>query len=427
MKRGLVSILMMIVFLACGREKESIEEKREVKPVKTVELVRRSIKREVVGNSDILPMNKVSQITKPGGEVVEIRHKNGDLVAKGDLVVKIYNEEVISRYERARAEYINREAQMERRKKFAEKERRRDLQEAKASYIQSVEELSAAEKRWQEGQINYERNSQLYTEGLISEIEFLQLESSYQEAKSNYTSLKNGGVDEKKDKYELAAYRIKEREWEYDIREAVSAYELALAEYNAAKKDYDDLEVRARIEGHVADMDLDLYDEIEENMHLFDILDTQVVRVETTVAGSDISHIALEDQVEVWVEDLDEGYTGRVYEINPQADTATRRFPVKVAIENPQERLKSGMYARVTMKSAGAQGLVVPKEAVMIRELVEYVAVVRDDVAKVAAVSTGISEGDMVEIRGEEIEDGDRIVVRGQYLLEDGDRVREVE
>ena len=372
-------------------------------------------------------MNKVSQITKPGGEVVEIRHKNGDQVAKGDLVVKIYNEEVISRYERARAEYINREAQMERRKKFAEKERRRDLQEAKASYIQSVEELSAAEKRWQEGQINYERNSQLYTEGLISEIEFLQLESSYQEAKSNYTSLKNGGVDEKKDKYELAAYRIKEREWEYDIREAVSAYELALAEYNAAKKDYDDLEVRARIEGHVADMDLDLYDEIEENMHLFDILDTQVVRVETTVAGSDISHIALEDQVEVWVEDLDEGYTGRVYEINPQADTATRRFPVKVAIENPQERLKSGMYARVTMKSAGAQGLVVPKEAVMIRELVEYVAVVRDDVAKVAAVSTGISEGDMVEIRGEEIEDGDRIVVRGQYLLEDGDRVREVE
>ena len=301
MKRGLVSILMVIVILACGREKESIEEKREVKPVKTVELVRRSIKKEVVGNSDILPMNKVSQITKPGGEVVEIRHKNGDQVAKGDLVVKIYNEEVISRYERARAEYINREAQMERRKKFAEKERRRDLQEAKASYIQSVEELSAAEKRWQEGQINYERNSQLYTEGLISEIEFLQLESSYQEAKSNYTSLKNGGVDEKKDKYELAAYRIKEREWEYDIREAVSAYELALAEYNAAKKDYDDLEVRARIEGHVADMDLDLYDEIEENMHLFDILDTQVVRVETTVAGSDISHIALEDQVELWV------------------------------------------------------------------------------------------------------------------------------
>ncbi len=427
MKRGIVSILVMIVLLACGRERESIEEKQEVKPVKTVELIRRSIKKEVVGNSDILPMNRVTQITKPGGEVVEIGYKNGDLVSKGDLVIRIYNEEVISRYERARAENINREAQMERRKKFAERERRRDLQEAKAAYIQAREELSAAEKRWQEGQINYERNSQLYREGLISEIEFLQLESSYQEAKATYTSLKSGGVAEKRDKYELAAYRVREREWEYDIREAVSAYELALAEYNAAKKDYDDLEIRARIDGRVANMDLDLYDEIDENIPLFDILDTQMVRVETTVAGSDISHIELEDQVEVWVEALEESYTGKVYEINPQADTATRRFPVKVAIENTNGRLKSGMYAKVIMKSVTAQGLVVPKEAVMIRELVEYIAVVRDGKAKILAVSTGISEDDQVEIRGDELEEGDRVVVRGQYLLEDGDRVREVE
>ena len=427
MKRGLISILIIITFLGCSREKESVEEKREVKPVKTVELVRRSIKKEVVGNSDILPMNKVTQITKPGGEVVEIRHKNGEQVARGDLVVKIYNEEVISRYERARAEHINREAQMERRKKFAERERRRDLKEAKAAYIQAVEDLSAAEKRWFEGQMYYERNSQLYTEGLISEIEYLQLESSYQEAKATYTSLKNGGVGEKKDKYELAAYRVKEREWEYDIREAVSAYELAMAEYNAAKKDYEDLEVRARIGGHVADMDLDLYDEIEENMPLFDILDTQVVRVETTVAGSDISHISLEDQVEVWVEDLEKSYGGRVYEINPQADTATRRFPVKVAIDNPQGSLKSGMYAKVIMKSVSTQGLVIPKEAVMIRELVEYIAVVRDDVAKIVGISMGISEDELVEVSGEGIEEGDRVVVRGQYLLEDGDRVREVE
>ncbi|GLI55244.1 hypothetical protein PM10SUCC1_07590 [Propionigenium maris DSM 9537] len=427
MKRGIVSILVMIVLLACGRERESIEEKQEVKPVKTIEAIRRSIKKEVVGNSDILPMNRVTQITKPGGEVVEIGYKNGDLVAKGDLVVKIYNEEVISRYERARAENINREAQMERRKKFAERERRRDLQEAKAAYIQAREELSAAEKRWQEGQINYERNSQLYNEGLISEIEFLQLESSYQEAKATYTSLKSGGVAEKKDKYELAAYRVKEKEWEYDIREAVSAYELALAEYNAAKKDYDDLDIRARIGGRVANMDLDLYDEIDENIPLFDILDTQVVRVETTVAGSDISHISLEDKVEVWVEDLEERYIGEVYEINPQADIATRRFPVKVAIDNPQGRLKSGMYAKVIMKSVTTEGLVVPKEAVMIRELVEYIAVVRDGEAKILAVSTGISEDNQVEVRGDGLEEGDRVVVRGQYLLEDGDRVREVE
>lgn len=419
--------LLLLIIIGCGKKEAGSERASEVKPVKTIELKRERIVKEVVGNSDILPMNKTTQITKSGGEVVEINNLNGDLVNRGDLVVKLYNEEVISRYERARADYHNKEAQMNRIKKFSERELRRDLEEARAAYIQSKGNLSAAEKRWREGEINYERNKELYDEGLISELEFLRLESAYEEARVNYDSLREGGVDEKREKYELVKYRVAEREWEYDIRAAEASYELAKAEYSAAKKDYTDLEVRARIDGRVADMDLDLYEEIDENIHLFNLLDTRTVRVETTVSGADISYISLGDRVEVWVEDIGRTYEGSIYEINPQADTSTRRFPIKVAIENPEEELKSGMYARVSMGSVERETLVVPKEAVMIRELVEYVAVVEDDLARILGVKTGITGRGLIEIRSDELKEGMRIVVRGQYLLADGDSVREVE
>ena len=419
--------LIMIIFIACGRQEEAPREEVEVKPVKTIVLQRKKIRKEVVCNSDILPMNKTAQIIKSGGELIEINYKNGDRVEKGDIILKIYNEEVISRYERAAANLANTKAQMERTIKFAERETRRDEIEARASYIQAEESLVAAEKRWEEGKVIFERNKQLYEEGLISEIEFIQLESLYQEARSNYTSLKKGGVDEKRETYVLAKYRVEEREWEYSIREARSSYELAKAEYSAAEKDYSDLEVKARIGGYIADMDLDLYDELDENSHLFNLLDTEAVRVETTVSGSDISFISLGDEVEVVVEDLGETFTGKIYEINPQADSGTRRFPIKAAIENPEGRLKSGMYSKIAIRSQEKEGLIVPKGAVMIRELVEYIAVVEDGKARVISVDTGISSGDEIEIRGEGLNAGDRVVIKGQYLLEDGDSVREVE
>lgn len=425
MKKGLILLITMIL-IGCGSEQIN-EEVKEVKPVETIELVEREIKKEVVGNSDILPLNKATQITKSGGEVVEINYKNGDWVERGDVILKIYNEEVISRYERAKADALNKKAQMERRKKFAEMEKKTQLKEAEAAYIDAKETLVAAEKRWNETQINYERNKQIYDEELISEIEFLSLESSYQEARGKYISLKSGGIAEKKNKYELARYKVEQKEWEYDIREAVSASQLADAEYNAAKKDYEDLQVKARIGGYVADMDLDLYEELDENIFLFTLLDTEKVRVETTVAGSDIAYINVGDEVEVYVEDLGKGYTGEVYEINPQGDESTRRFPIKVSIDNVDGKLKSGMYAKVIMKSAKKKGLVVPKEAVMIRELVEYVAVIREEAAVIISVKTGISTSDQVEIISEELESGDKIVVRGQYLLEAGDSVREVQ
>ena len=138
MKRILLLVVIM-TFWGCGGDKERSEEVREVKPVKTVPLVRKEIKREVVGNSDILPLNKTAQITKSGGEIVEINYKNGDLVEKGDLILKLYNEEVISRYERAKAQLINMKAQMERTEKFSERESRQAESQALAAYIKTQE------------------------------------------------------------------------------------------------------------------------------------------------------------------------------------------------------------------------------------------------------------------------------------------------
>ena len=62
--------LIMIIFIACGRQEEAPREEVEVKPVKTIVLQRKKIRKEVVGNSDILPMNKTAQIIKSGGELI---------------------------------------------------------------------------------------------------------------------------------------------------------------------------------------------------------------------------------------------------------------------------------------------------------------------------------------------------------------------
>ena len=61
----------------------------------------------------------------------------------------------------------------------------------------------------------------------------------------------------------------------------------------------------------------------------------------------------------------DETFTGRVYLIHPTIDPSTRTFTVEITIDNGGQRVRPGMFARVTMNFGTAQHVVVPDLAVV--------------------------------------------------------------
>jgi multidrug efflux pump subunit AcrA (membrane-fusion protein) len=104
--------------------------------------------------------------------------------------------------------------------------------------------------------------------------------------------------------------------------------------------------------------------------------------------------------------------------------TATRQARVEMTVENPEHRLKPGMFIRAEVVLARADdAVVVPEQALAIRNDKTGVFVIDEDgpaaVWREAAV--GIREGGRVQVEGDGI--AGRVVVLGQQLVKDGSPV----
>lgn len=123
-----------------------------------------------------------------------------------------------------------------------------------------------------------------------------------------------------------------------------------------------------------------------------------------------------------------ETFTAEIARISPVFLASARQARVRLEVENPDLRLKPGMFMRASVLIERVEdALIVPEQALVIREGelgVFQVAPERDRVAW-RAVEPGIRNGDRVQIVAGEI-DG-LVVTLGQQLLDDGSRVSVVE
>ena len=120
-------------------------------------------------------------------------------------------------------------------------------------------------------------------------------------------------------------------------------------------------------------------------------------------------------------------FAGRITRINPAADPQSRQFPVRVRVDNRENQIKPGMFARVRVETDRFPGsIVVPREAIRKSEEgggASVIVVDAQDVARLRPVETGASESDVVAIT-DGLKAGEKVVVLGGDRLKDGQKVR---
>ncbi len=119
------------------------------------------------------------------------------------------------------------------------------------------------------------------------------------------------------------------------------------------------------------------------------------------------------------------GMSGKVSEVVPAVDPATRTFTVKIDVAVPG--LRSGLYGRALFPAGTRQGVSAPKSAVVERGALTSVWVVgTDNSARMRLVKTGRAVGDRVEILSG-LAAGERVVAGGTEKVVDGARVEQRE
>jgi len=175
------------------------------------------------------------------------------------------------------------------------------------------------------------------------------------------------------------------------------------------------------------------------------VIERAVDRGEWLSPGSKVATIARDDTVDVVVDvpeymiqyvrqgmDLSVKagggvVEGKVFAVVPRGDVATRTFPLKIRIDNP-ETLKEGMEARVELPIAERkQSLVVPRDALINLFGSNVVFAVVDSKAKMIPVKVIGYEETIAGVNAHGLEEGMKVVVKGNERLRDGQPVIEAQ
>jgi membrane fusion protein (multidrug efflux system) len=196
-----------------------------------------------------------------------------------------------------------------------------------------------------------------------------------------------------------------------------------MSEYRAslalANKKLHDSVIRAPFAGRVKERAVTQGQFLRVQTPVMVIVSLDPVRARLKVPEKAAASVHVGQEVSVSVEAYpDRRFEGDVSRINPSVDPETRAFEVEVLLENPEDELKPGFFAKATIASDRVEkAIFVPVDALLYVYGVYKVFAVEDHKLRETEVKLGEREGDRVEVaEGLTVGESVAIPVRGQEL-----------
>jgi len=263
--------------------------------------------------------------------------------------------------------------------------------------------------RVREGQVIIRFEDEEYENNIAIDAVKLNLEISQQEYEKQKSLYEKGGVT----LYELRNSEVAKTNAQYDFESA----QISLAKMN----------VTAPFTGVITE--LPYYTEgtrVPSGSQMVNLMSYDKMYMDINLPEKSIS------EVKVGQEALITNYTiaedtlrGSVSELSPAISTETRTFRGTIEIDNPERKLRPGMFVKADVITASKDStIVIPKDIVLTGNRGKFVFVVeRNNAADDRQITTGIENQDYVEVV-EGLQRNDRLIVKGFETLRDNAKVK---
>ena len=167
---------------------------------------------------------------------------------------------------------------------------------------------------------------------------------------------------------------------------------------------------------------------VEVGMKSFRLADLRTVWVQAQIYERDLAYIKLGQEATVTLSYLgDRQLRGRVAYIYPNVDEKTRNVQVRMELDNPGYLLKPGMFATVQVTAELEPSVLLAPDTAILRSGEETTVFVALDGGKFGPRTVTLgpqAENDNYQILSG-LEEGERIVTSGQFMLDSESRLRE--
>lgn len=331
---------------------------------------------------------KINVVNKYAGMITEVHKDLGDKVSAGDVLAQQDLKDINIQIDRAEADFKSYDAYTERYDAT--------FQSNFAKY-QSDYNLKKT---------NFDRYTELFKKGAVSKLALDEAEQQMLSAKANLESLTNQKL--------------------YDGKPAYVAQRAERAEQRRNSKlllenQREDMTIRAPREGIISFRNAEAGNYAQAGTHLFTIVDNSALNLDCYVSEYDAALLNTGETVSVFVESLGKKYNGKITFVSPDKNRENKNYMVRVALNKTDGQLKSGMFARGTLRFLQKdKALFVNRSALLELNGKQYAFILGDD-KKVhrKPVQSGIRNTEYAEIVSG-LQKGDRVITDNITRLREG-------
>ncbi len=396
----ILGVLIVIIFVSLGVVNAMKSKQEAGIPVKTAKIVKQDIESNIF-TSGIVISKKYREITSDlSGKISEVLVEEGDRVKKGDLLARLDCEDLEYDLEQREIKLEIARDKLNRLKKEDKRNLETNFKNAQIKYKDTVKD--------------YEDKKKLFESGAISKNGLEEAESSMERAYNDYSLAKKKYSDADN----LSEVRMQEKE--------IKSMEL---EIDRKRSNIEKTKIVSPIDGTVTEVNVSDLSVVDSYTLMFKIEDMENLEVVTNISEYDIGKIQLGQYVKVTNDGMEKKeYTGTVTYIAPNAfierngqgtETVVK---VKIDIDGKNTEFKPNFSANVEINTANKKGvLVVPYEAIYNeRNGNNSIFVVENNKVKKHTIETGIESDLIVEIIGENLKEGDQVILDPTERIQDG-------
>jgi membrane fusion protein (multidrug efflux system) len=199
-----------------------------------------------------------------------------------------------------------------------------------------------------------------------------------------------------------------------------SGYEAAKRELRMAKHDFSETILKAPFSGKLANINQKLYQQVSPGEPFCTLLDDSEFEVEFYLVESEVKEVSPGDEVTIIPYALDKAFKGVLTQINPLIDE-NGLVLVRGRVKNTGDLIE-GMNVKVLIAKAVTNQLVVPKEAIVLRQNQEVLFKYEKGKALWAYVQTGQENSTSFTVaahpeKGTTLQAGDTVIISGNLNL----------
>lgn len=404
---------------------------------------------DTVYTTNISSEENISVFPSSVGKVQAISVEVGQEVKKDDVLFTLDNTDLTYKYNAAKANYESANASYDKVSSGSAKQSQVDAEkalEAAKNELKNAQEaydiaknqysnntnVTSAQTAYDAAKQNYDRTSELYKADAVAQIDLETAQNKLDTAKAALDI----AIDNATMALSSAETRLSNANASYNsastnanitnsitnpdnIAAAKATVDSAKASLDSAKYALDNATVKSPIDGKISAKNITVGEYTSNQTPSIVITGENSLTATIKVTETNIQNVKEGIKANIYLPASGLSYEGTVYAVSPSADTSNGMFDVKISIDKPDENLKVGMVANITLKNDKEDNsLLIPSKCVFKDGDNSYVYVINGDVLSKKQVTISKNKNDYLVITNG-INKDDKVVIQGSSNMAD--------